>query len=449
MPVEQSVVNRDSMPNSFDPRRSEELAPRMAELIARRSRLLGPGYRLFYDRPLEVVRGTGVRVYDADGIEYLDAYNNVPCVGHCHPRVVEAIARQAATLNTHTRYVAEPILAYAERLLATLGAGQEHVMFTCSGSEATDLALRIARHSTGARGVVVTSNAYHGVTTAAAEISPSLGPSVAPGPDVRAIPPPDPSLGDAAAVGERLAADLTEAAADLERSGAGFAAFVADSIFSSDGIVPAPAGFLLPLVAAAHNAGGLYVADEVQSGFARTGEAMWGFQRQGVAPDLVTMGKPMGNGMPIAAVSMRAELGDDFGRDVRYFNTFGGNSVCIAAATAVLDVIGDEDLLEHVSRVGPRLMAGIEAIAASHDVVGEVRGAGLYVGVDLVDEATGAPDAERALRVVNGLRDRHVLISATGLDQHTLKIRPPLVFGADDADRLVTELDAVLRDLDP
>ena len=175
---------------------------------------------------------------------------------------------------------------------------------------------------------------------------------------------------------------------------------------------------------------------------------MWGFQRHGVAPDLVTMGKPMGNGMPIAAVSMRAELGDAFGRDVRYFNTFGGNSVCIAAATAVLDVIEDEQILTHVSRVGTRLMAGIGAVAASHDEVGDVRAAGLYVGVDLVGEGTGAPDAERALRVVNGLRDRHVLISATGLDQNTLKIRPPLAFSADDADRLVTELDAVLRDLD-
>ena len=436
------------MPNSFDPQRSEELTPRLGDLIARRSRLLGPGYRLFYDRPLEIVRGQGVHVYDAGGAEYLDAYNNVPCVGHCHPRVVEAVARQAATLNTHTRYVAEPILAYAERLLATLGAGQGHAMFTCSGSEATDLALRIARHWTGARGVVVTGNAYHGVTEAAAAISPSLGPSVAPGPEVRAIPPPDPDLGDETAVGERLAADLTEAAADLERSGAGFAAFVADSIFSSDGIIPAPAGFLRPLVAAIHHAGGLYVADEVQAGFARTGEAMWGFQRHGVAPDLVTMGKPMGNGMPIAAVSMRAELGDAFGRDVRYFNTFGGNSVCIAAATAVLDVIEDEQILTHVSRVGTRLMAGIGAVAASHDEVGDVRAAGLYVGVDLVGEGTGAPDAERALRVVNGLRDRHVLISATGLDQNTLKIRPPLAFSADDADRLVTELDAVLRDLD-
>ena len=433
------------MANSFDPDNSEELTPRIADLVARRSRLLGPGYRLFYDRPLEIVRSKGVHLYDADGVEYLDAYNNVPCVGHCHPRVVEAVARQVATLNTHTRYVAEPILAYAERLLATLGAGQGHLMFTCSGSEATDLALRVARHSTRARGVVVTSNAYHGVTSSAAEISPSLGPSVAPGPEIRVIPPPNPDLGAATAVGERLAADLTEAAADLEQSGAGFAAFVADSIFSSDGIIPAPPGFLQPLVAAAHEAGGLYVADEVQSGFARTGEAMWGFQRHGVTPDLVTMGKPMGNGMPIAAVSMRAELGDGFGRDVRYFNTFGGNSVCVAAATAVLDVIEEEQILTHVNGVGARLLAGIETIAASHDTVGDVRAAGLYVGVDLVDGRTGAPDTQRALHVVNGLRDRHVLISATGFEQHTLKIRPPLAFGADDADRLVTELDIVLR----
>jgi 4-aminobutyrate aminotransferase-like enzyme len=418
---------------------------RGAELLERRRRLLGPAYRHFYEVPLEIVRGEGVHLYDADGVEYLDAYNNVPCVGHSHPRVVAAIAEQAGRLNTHTRYLAEPILDYSERLLESLGAGLGHVMFTCTGSEATDLALRIARFHTGATGVVVTSNAYHGVTTAAAAVSPSLGAAVAPGPEVRTIAAPSPGASDAREEGARMAAELEVAVAELEAAGHGFAALFADSIFSSDGIVPDPAGFLRPLAAAVAERGGLFVADEVQAGFARTGGSMWGFERHGITPDLVTMGKPMGNGMPVAAVATRAELLDEFGATTRYFNTFGGNSVCIAAATAVLDAIEDEGLLASAGDVGRALLDALVELEGGHEVLHAARGAGLFVGVDIVSPR--GDSAALADRVVEGLRERRVLLAATGPDKDVLKIRPPLVFSGADADRLVTALDDVLGSL--
>jgi 4-aminobutyrate aminotransferase-like enzyme len=435
------------MANSFDLATAGELEPRLRELVERRHALLGPGYRLFYERPVEMVRGEGVHLYDADGNEYLDAYNNVPCVGHAHPRVVEAVARQAATLNTHTRYAAEPILDYAERLLATHAPALGNVTFTCTGSEANDLALRVARFATRAEGVIVTQNAYHGVTSAVAEISPSLGPNVPLGTHVRAVPPPDPALGDATAVGRAFAASVADAIADLNRHGANVAALVLDSIFSTDGILPDPAGFLAPAVDVVRAAGGLYVADEVQSGFGRTGDAMWGYQRHGLAPDLVTLGKPMGNGLPIAALVARPEAIEAFGTSVRYFNTFGGNAVSIAAATAVLDVIEDEGLVEHARVVGGALRDGVAALADGCAALGEVRGAGLYVGADLVDPASGAPAPALATRVVNGLRERRVLISASGPHAATLKIRPPLPFSAGDAGRFLDTLADVLRGL--
>ncbi len=418
---------------------------RGTELLARRRRLLGPAYRHFYEEPLEIVRGEGVHLYDADGVEYLDAYNNVPCVGHSHPRVVAAIAAQAGRLNTHTRYLGEPILDYSERLLDSLGAGLGHVMFTCTGSEATDLALRIARFHTGATGVVVTANAYHGVTTAAAAVSPSLGAAVAPGPEVRTIAAPAPGATDPEREGARMAAELELAVAELEASGHGFAALIADSIFSSDGIVPDPVGFLRPLTAAVAERGGLFVADEVQAGFARTGGSMWGFERHGITPDLVTMGKPMGNGMPIAAVATRAELLDEFGATTRYFNTFGGNSVCIAAATAVLDVIEDEGLLSSADSVGGRLLDGLVELEGRHEVLRAARGAGLFLGVDIVSPE--GDSAALADRVVEGLRERRVLLAATAPGKDVLKIRPPLVFSDADADRLVEALDDVLASL--
>jgi 4-aminobutyrate aminotransferase-like enzyme len=421
-----------------------EAEDHLSSLLARRRALLGPVYRTFYERPIEIVRGEGVHLFDRDGTEYLDAYNNVPAVGHAHPRVVAAVADQAGRLNTNTRYPAEPILDYAERVLGTLGADLDHVMFTCSGSEANDLALRIARYWTGKAGVVVTANAYHGVTAAVAEISPSLGPAVAPGPSVCTVLPPAPAAEDAEAEGQRMAAELRSAVAELEADGAGFAALLVDPIFSSDGIVPDPIGFLRPVAESVRAAGGLLIADEVQAGFGRTGR-MWGFQRHWLEPDLVTMGKPMGNGMPVAAVAGRAELLDRFGREIRYFNTFGGNSVSVAAATAVLDVIQEEGLMENAADVGIYLRTGLETLVAASPMLRDVRGAGLFVAAD--GFAPGGDPAEVANRILNGLRDRRVLVGTTGAGGEVLKIRPPLVFARADADRLLQALEDVLRTL--
>ena len=434
------------MPNSFDPAGAGELPARERGLIERRRALLGPGYRLFYERPLEIVRGEGVHLYDRDGIEYLDAYNNVPCVGHCNPTVVEATVSQVRTLNTNTRYLAEPILDYAERLLATHHDGLEHAMFTCTGSEATDLALRIAHHATSATGVVVTSNAYHGVTAAAAEVSPSLGRNVALGPHVRTVTPPQPGE-EPGHAGPAFAARVADAIDDLARHNMRTAAVLMDTIFSSDGVIPDPAGFLGPVVEVARAAKALFIADEVQPGFGRTGDAMWGYQRHGVEPDLATMGKPMGNGMPIAGVAGRAELLERFGSDIRYFNTFGANSVTVAAAAAVLEVIERDGLLANARDVGGYLRARLGEIAERYPAMREVRGAGLFLAADFVDPDTGDRDAVLTGQIVNGLRERRVLISATGPAAASLKVRPPLPFGRSDADRLTAALADVLEQI--
>lgn len=431
-----------TMVNGFDMSSVDALDPELRRIVERRASLLGPAYKLFYRNPVRVVRAEGVHLFDADGQAYLDAYNNVPSVGHCHPRVTEAIARQAATLNTHTRYASELILDYAERLLGTYPAELGNVMFTCTGSEAVDLALRIARFRTGGEGTIITANAYHGVTTAAAEISPSLGPAVPLGRAVWTVAPPGEGETD-----QDLAERVRNSIADASRHGVGLAAFIADSLFSSDGIQPDPAGCLKPVLDAVHEAGGLYIADEVQPGFGRTGEAMWGFQRHGIVPDLAVMGKPMGNGMPIAGVAARSELLAEFGQKIRYFNTFGGSSVAVAAASAVLDVIEGEGLMAHARTVGAALREAIAAAAAGYPGISDVRGAGLYVAVEFTDPETGQPDGQAALNIVNELRERRVLISATGGPGHILKIRPPLPFGYRHVDQFADALRGSLGSL--
>ena len=437
-------MNRMSMINAFDPTRSDALDPTTRSLIERRLRVLGPAYRLFYEEPLHLVRGEGVWLYDANGAAYLDAYNNVASLGHAQPDVVRAISEQSATLVTHTRYLHEGILRLAERLLATMPAEMGHVMLTCTGSEANDLAYRLARTVTGNRGVIVTNLAYHGVTQAVAEFSPSLGAGVPIGNHVRVIPPPDAYHSDGD-VATQFAQSVTAAAADLSAAGHGLAMFIVDSIFSSDGVYADPPGFLAPAVAAARAAVGIYVADEVQPGFGRTGAAMWGFERHGLIPDLVTMGKPMGNGYPVAALVAQPRHLEKFGRDARYFNTFGGNPVAAAAANAVLDVIEREHLIRHAAEVGAYLLKGLSELADRHPRIGDVRGAGLFVGAELVqDRASREPDRDLATQVVNGLRQRRILLSASGPGGNVLKIRPPLAFQRPHADTLLSALDEVL-----
>jgi 4-aminobutyrate aminotransferase-like enzyme len=439
------------MVNAFNPATATGLSSETRHMLDQRARLLGPAYRLFYQNPVEITRGQGVLLWDAQGNEYLDAYNNVVSVGHCHPRVVAAVHAQMQLLCTHTRYLQDGILRYAEQLRGTFGGtvgATGHVMFTCTGSEANDLALRIAQHRTGKRGIIVTQEAYHGNSHLTAGLSPSLGNKSPLGTWVRQVMAPDSYRIDPARLGELMAIDVAEKIADLERHGEGLAAFIVDSMFSSDGVYGHPTDLLAPVAEVVRNAGGLFIADEVQSGFGRTGERLWGYQRHGIDPDIVTMGKPMGNGFPVAGIAVAPDAVAGFGNDMRYFNTFGGNSVAIAAAQATLDVIRDEQLLDNSKQVGKLIQDGIRELATRHQAIGDVRGAGLYIGVEMVSDRDGkTPDAAAATTVVNALRERRVLISATGLHANTLKIRPPLVFDASHATRLLTELDAALSTL--
>lgn len=444
-----SLAPRGKMNNAFDPATADELLPQSRQIVERRARLLGPAYRLFYSNPVQVSRGLGSRLWDEAGNEYLDAYNNVVSVGHANPRVVEAVHEQMQTLCTHTRYLQEGILNYAADLLDTfeepLAAG--HAMFTCTGSEANDLALRIAQHFTGKNGVIVTSEAYHGNSHLTAGFSPSLGEHSPLGTWVRRVPTPDSYRLEQGQMGEWFAAEVQAQINDLEHRGDGLAAFIVDSLFTSDGIFAEPTDLLVPVVDVVHRAGGLLIADEVQCGFARSGAAMWGYQRHGVIPDIATMGKPMGNGYPVAGLAVKPEVVAEFGNDMRYFNTFGGNSVAMAAAQATLDVIRDDDLMKNSRTVGAVIREGLEALADRNEVIGDIRGAGLYLGVEIVaDRNTKTPDATKAAAIVNGLRERRVLISATGVHSNVLKIRPPLVFTENDADQLLSEFEGVLAE---
>jgi 4-aminobutyrate aminotransferase-like enzyme len=427
------------MVNSFDPSRAAALGPAERDLVARRDASMGAAYRLFYERPVHLVRGEGVLLHDADGNDYLDAYNNVPVVGHANERVRRAVDRQLATLNTHTRYLTDEVVGYAERLTALFPAPLDQAVFVCTGSEAVDLALRVARSVTGRRGVVVTRHAYHGTTTAAAEISPSLGPHNPIPPHVALVDAPDSVRDDPATAPRELGRRIDAAVAELEGRGFGLAALVIDSVLSSDGLQTQPRTFLQVAAERARAHGGLYVADEVQPGFGRTGAQWWGFERHGVVPDLAVIGKPMGNGIPIAALVARSDLLDAFGAKVRYFNTYGGNAVSIAAATAVLDEIEERGLLGHSAALGAELLTAITDLTREDAGVAQVRGAGLFLAVELVTTG-GEPDAARAARVVNAMRERRVLISASGTYDNVLKIRPPLVFPPSQAPRLLDAL---------
>ena len=434
--------------NAFDPAAMGDLPARRQALIRRREALLGPAYRLFYQDPVELVRGEGVWVWDAEGKRYLDAYNNVVSLGHCHPQVLRALQTQAAQLNTHTRYLNEALLDYAERLLATHHASLNRIMFTCTGSEANDLALRLAQFHTGGTGVIVTEWAYHGVTQTTSACSPSLG-NIASGlPQVYTVPAPRAYGVPGADVGAALAAAVDAALARMQADGVRPAALLFDSLFTSDGVYGAPAGFLAAAVERARAAGMVVIADEVQPGFGRTGSHMWGYQRHGIAPDIATLGKPMGNGHPLAGLCARHDLLDAFARQTRYFNTFGGNTVSAAVGMAVLDVIEGEHLLQNADAQGQYFGQCLQALAQRHDCMGDVRQFGLFLGVELVHGGDPArPAAGFTTRVVNGMKARGVLISACSPRANVLKIRPPLVLQRAHVDFFVDALDDCLTRL--
>ena len=433
--------------NSFRKSNIGLLSPGDQELVERRDRSLGTSYRLFYQRPVHAERALGCYIYDDEGRRFLDAYNNVASVGHANPRIVEAVSAQLATLNTHTRYLQEGILSYSEQLLATFPAHIDRLMFTNSGSESNDLAIRVARLWTGGQGVVVTAEAYHGTTELLSRGSPAISGGFPDDPTVRVIAAPDSYRVEADDLGVWFAEQVRVAFDDLIANGITPAAFLADAIFSSDGIFPAPTGYLQPVIDVVHEYGALFIADEVQPGFVRTGETFWGFMRHGVEADLVTTGKPMGNGVPVAALAGRAEIIGRFGDEIPYFNTFGGNSVSIAAAQAVLDFIQDENLLEHVGRIGALLKQRISDAVAPYAYADDVRGVGLYIGVEIVLEGTTEPDSRRALAIVNAMRERQVLISVAGPGNNVLKIRPPLVFGEEELELFMDSFAAVLAEV--
>jgi 4-aminobutyrate aminotransferase-like enzyme len=419
------------------------------ELLARRHRVLGSALEsLSYRTPLHLIRGDGAWMEAANGRRYLDAYNNVPVVGHAHPRVVDAVARQAATLNTNTRYLHEHVVELAERLVMTMPDGLDTILLVNSGSEANDLAWRLATTVTGGDAGIVTAWSYHGVTHAIADFSASEWPGGEQPPSAEAYAAPDTYRGDYAEAADPASVGRSEIVGAVERLGARGrrpAALFVDSTFTSDGIfVPDPA-VVAEIVAAARSAGALFVADEVQSGHGRTGE-LWGFTRWGVTPDIVTLGKPMGNGHPIAAVVTRSEIVDRFGARTTFFSTFGGNPVACAAALAVLDVLDDEGLVASGATVGETLRSQLRGLAERHDAIGDVRGRGLMTGVELVrDRGTRQPAGDVASRVKDEMAERGVLIGTTGRHGSVLKIRPPLCIADTEARLIVSTLDEVLR----
>jgi 4-aminobutyrate aminotransferase-like enzyme/Ser/Thr protein kinase RdoA (MazF antagonist) len=413
-------------------------------LLERRRRAL-PRSPLFYEHPVHLVRGEGVWLFDPDGRRYLDCYNNVPVVGHGHPRVVRAVAEQQRLLATHSRYLHEAIVELAERLKASLPPTLDAVLVVNSGSEANDLAWRIARAATGRAGGIVTAHAYHGLTEATHALSPEEWAKGEQPAHVATIPAPDGYRGayrrDEDGWAERYAAHIDDAARAL--GGHGFAAIYLDPAFTADGVFTPPPAYLQEAARRARALGGLLVADEVQAGHGRFGTGLWSFQASGIEPDMVVMGKPMGNGFPVAALVVRSEALDAVPGEVELFSTFGGNPVACAAALAVLAVIEDEGLVANAAETGGYLRRGLAELAGRHPVIGDVRGEGLLFGVELADE-TRAPAAGHARRVTEAMRDRGVLISATGPAGNVLKIRPPLVFQREHADLLLQTLDDAL-----
>ncbi len=410
-------------------------------LVERRARVIGPAMTApTYREPLHLVRGEGVWLIDADGRRYLDAYNNVPVVGHEHPRVVEAIVRQARRLNTNMRYLHETALEVAERLIASTGGTLDVVMFTNSGSEANDIAWRIARAATGGSGGIASDYAYHGITEAISALTPE---DWRPGnePDhVRTWRPPDHLRGT-----DHALEDFTRALGDLHTAGHPLAASIMDGVLTSDGIIDLDRVLAQELVRRTHDAGGVWIADEVQSGHGRTGAAMWGYQRLGIQPDIVTVGKPMGNGHPVAAVITHRELAERFSPEGEFFSTFGGNPVAMAAALAVLEVIDDERVLDNSAQVGAYLGGRLREVAARNPRIGDIRQVGLAIGVEIVTPSTTDPDRATTREIVERLRQQGILIGTTGRNGNTLKIRPPLVFQLEHADQLVATLSTVLE----
>ncbi|MCP2620343.1 aminotransferase class III-fold pyridoxal phosphate-dependent enzyme, partial [Candidatus Aminicenantes bacterium AC-334-K16] len=423
-------------------------------IINLRQKHLSRSLSLHYRRPLKIVRGALQYLYDEEGKTYLDCINNVAHVGHCHPRVVRAGQRQSALLNTNTRFLHDYLVAYAQRLLATLPESLKVIFLVNSGSEANELALRLAYTYTGRREMIVIDHAYHGNTSALIDLSPYKfkGPGgQGQGVWTHTVTMPDtyrgPYRSSDPEAAQKYAQEVIELIARLEAEGKGLAGFIAETVLGCGGQVPLPEGYLKTVYQAVRKAGGVCIADEVQIGFGRLGTHFWGFEQQQVVPDIVTMGKPIGNGHPLAAVATTSEIAAAFANGMEYFNTFGGNPVSCAIGLAVLEVIEEEQLQAHARRLGERLQQGFRELQQKYPVIGDVRGSGLFLGVELIkDPATLEPAPELATTVVEALKEEGILFSTEGPFNNVLKIKPPLVITKEDADRVLETLERILKD---
>jgi 4-aminobutyrate aminotransferase-like enzyme len=409
----------------------------------------GAGAPLFYREPLHIVRGEGAYLFDAAGRRYVDMYNNVPCVGHAHPRIVEAMAAQQATLNVHSRYLHEGILELAERITGLHGERMESVVFSCTGTEANEVALRMARAATGRRGIVCSDAAYHGTSEAVGKLTHVHRRTPERGTEVRAFPFPQTyrplADGPLDQLRDRYLDRLQAAIDDLTNDGVGFAGLLVCPIFANEGLPTVPDGFMPRAAEIARAAGGVVIADEVQAGYCRTGR-WWGYEVAGFEPDIVVTGKPMGAGLPLAGTTASRDLVETF-RGTGYFNTFASSPLQGAVGKAVIDIIEQEDLRQNVATVGAHLIEGLKEIQPHYPVMGDVRGHGLFVGVDLVeDPVTKAPDRDGAANVVNALKDRGFLTGSAGALGNVVKMRPPLVFSAADADAFLAAFREVMAD---
>lgn len=418
-----------------------------ADLIARRNRTIGPYSPLFYDEPLQFVSAKGVWLTEANGDRYLDGYNNVPHVGHCNDRVVAALAEQAATLNVNTRYLNTRVVDYSERILATFEPELDRVLYGNSGSEANELAIRIARQITGNRGMIVSDYSYHGTTITLAGLTTGLQTAVPLDPWVRTLRIPDLDR-DPRPEEEVLAealASLDASIASLQEAGYGVAACLFDSLFSTEGMPRVPAGLVTGIVDRIKAAGGMVIADEVQSGFGRTGTHMWGYQYAGMTPDLVTLGKPMGNGHPMSAVVTSEAVLDAFGSRNEFFNTFAGNPVSAAVGEAVLIEMEEEQLMARARSVGKLAAARFDEFAGTYDFVRAAKCNGMFLGLDFAVDGESAP--QLAKQVVEAVKARKVLISRIGRDESVLKVRPPLAFGEAELPILLDALGEALSEV--
>jgi 4-aminobutyrate aminotransferase-like enzyme len=429
--------------------------PSKSETLAARRARIGGSLGIAYRDPVRIVRGWMQYLYDDEGRCYLDAYNNVPHVGHCHPRVVEAAERQMRLLNTNTRYLNDLLARYADRLVATLPASLEVCYFVSSASEANELALRLARAATGCIDTIVLESAYHGNTTSLIDISPykHAGPGGdGPPPWVHVAALPDTYRGpfkrDDPQAGARYAERVGAVIDAMRTRGCAPAAFIAETCPSVGGQLVFPPGYLSNVYEFVRAAGGVCIADEVQTGLGRMGTSFWAFEEQGVVPDIVVMGKPLGNGHPIGAVATTRAIAESFDNGMEFFSTFGGNTVSCAVGIAVLDVLRDEALQEHARVVGEHLLSRLRPLVQRYPIVGDVRGSGLFLGVELVrDRITLEPAGREASYVVNRLRERGVLLGTDGPFHNVVKIRPPMSFSLADADMLVEELERAIAEI--